>query len=176
MMAATWGRPLPQWGGHRVSGFTKPKPSRSKAVRMKAPALSYQNIKVEVMAAIERMPGPKRAAIPIGGTLPEIIAAYALSQAGIPYQAQISTDGGRMRLGGSVVDMKVWLGSRIVIVRVMGDYWHSLKSRKLKDVVQFDRLHKYGYRVADLWEHDLYAAWAAGNIVSFVRDAVMGAT
>jgi len=173
----TWttpGKNLPQWG-KRAAGFTKPQPARSKKVRFKATAVNYQRIKEEVLAAIERLPTAKRRLIPMQGTLPELIAAYALVQIGFLFQAQINTDGGRMRLGGGVVDFKIWLGSRVVIARVMGDYWHSLPSRKLKDAIQFDRLHKYHYRVADMWEHDLYAAWVNGSSITFVRDAVMGA-
>jgi hypothetical protein len=175
MTWATPGHALPQWG-HTAHGFGKPQSSRSKRVRFKASAVNYQKIKEQVLAAIERLPAEKRRLIPANATLPELITAYALVQAGLPFSAQSQTDGGRLRLGGAVVDFKVWLGSRIVIVRVQGDYWHSTPSRKLKDIVQFERLHKYHYRVADLHEHDLYIAWVNGNVVSWVQQMVLGAT
>lgn len=174
----TWampGKPLPRLG-QIARGLPRPVSSRSRRVRMKPASLSYENIKREVMAAVDRLTAAQKAYIPASATLPEIIVAYALLQARFTFSAQSNTDGGRLRLGGAVVDFKVWLGSRVTIVRVMGDYWHSLPNRKLKDAVQFDRLHRYHYRVADLWEHDLYAAWANGSIVSFVRAAVLGAT
>ena len=103
------------------------------------------------------------------------MVAWALIKLGFMFQAQQSELGGRLQLGGGVVDFKVFVGAGIVIVRVEGDYWHSLPERILKDAVQYDRLHRLGYRVADLWEGDIYRAWVDGRLTRFVEDAITAA-
>jgi hypothetical protein len=131
-------------------------------------SLDYQKIKEQVEEAILRLPLEKRWRIP-AGTLPERMVALALCYLDVYFQAQRSEDGGRLRLGGAVVDFLVFIGSLPVVVRVQGDYWHSLPSRKLKDRVQWDRLHMRGYRVADIWEHELYQQWSEGRLPQLIR-------
>lgn len=138
-------------------------------------SLNYVRIKEEVLAAIARLDAQQQSLIPMGGTLPEIMVALALTWLGYQFQAQRPTDGGRLRLGGAVVDVVVFLGSSQVIIRVQGDYWHSLPARKNKDAVQWGRLHAKGYRVCDLWEHDIYRAWVDNRLKQFVDAGVQGA-
>jgi len=166
------GRPLPELG--RKLRAPRTATSRARQVRMRWRSLNYEQIKAEVMLAIEQLSAADRGKIPLSGTLPEIMTALGLVWAKVPFAAQLSISGGRLALGGAVIDFKCWLGG-IVIVRVMGDYWHSLPGRQLKDIVQWDRLHGYGYKVADVWEHDIYQAWRDGQLARFVKRAVEGA-
>ena len=172
MTWASLGKPLGELGRRRAA--SKPKQPRSRLVKFKYRSASYEVIKQEVLAAIAQLSAVERAQIPPNGTLPEIMAALGMLWAKIPFQAQISYSGGRMALGGAVVDYKVQYGG-VVIVRVMGDYWHSLSGRKMKDITQWNRLHGYGYKVADVWESDLYRVWREGRLADFMREAVMGA-
>jgi hypothetical protein len=148
--------------------------ARSRQVKMKPRYLDYAQIKEQVMEAIANLSALERAKIPMSGTLPEIMVALGLIWAKLPFEAQLSYAGGRLSLGGQVIDFKVAYGGT-VIVRVMGDYWHTLPGRKQKDIIQWDRLHAYGYRVADLWEHDIYQAWRDGQLAQVVKKAVEGA-
>lgn len=138
-------------------------------------SLNYARIKEEVLAAIARLSAEQRGPIPMGGTLPEIMVALALVWLGYQFQAQRPTDGGRLRLGGAVVDVIVFLGAAQVVCRVQGDYWHSLPARKLKDTVQWGRLHAKGYRVVDFWEGEIYKAWVEQRLKQFVDAGIQSA-
>lgn len=157
----------------------KPESSRSRAVRYTVPrSLNYARIKKEVLAAIAALGENDRARIPMAGTLPEQMVALALVWLRLFFSVQMNEDGGRLRMGGSVVDFLVMGagGKKGLVIRVQGDYWHSLPDRKLTDAVQWDRLHAMGYRVADLWESDIYRAWVDGRLKQFVADGVAGAS
>jgi len=169
------GKPLPQLGSSKKQA--KPESSRSKQAKLNIQrSVSYARIEKEVDEAIARLSNEWKRLIPAAATLPERICALVFSWLGWTFQAQQNEDGGRLRIGGSVVDFKVWQGTTIIIVRVQGDYWHSLPDRKLKDLMQWERLHQRGYKVADLWEGALYQAWVDGRIKQFVRDGVMNAS
>ena len=167
-------RPLPSFRKPRrplgLGDIRKPK-----QVKMGLPkTLNYTRIKAEVMAAIARLPRTLSVQIPASGTLPEQMVALALCWLKLPFQCQRSEDGGRLRLGGPW--WTSWcLGSKPTVLRCHGDYWHSLKDRKLKDAVQLERLRAQGYRVADLWEGEIYQAWVDGRLKSFVDDSIQGA-
>lgn len=151
-----------------------PRPPRAAKLGI-AKSLNYARIKIEVMAAVARLDREQQSRIPLAGTLPEIMVALALVWLGYPFQAQRPADGGRLRLGGAVVDLLVWLGASQVVVRVQGDYWHNLPDRKLKDTVQWARLHAKGYRVTDIWELAIYRAWVDNRLKTFVDQALLGA-
>lgn len=169
------GRPLHQLG-QGLARPTKPVFGKPRQLKMRTPrSLNYTKIKQQVLEVIATLSEEKRRLIPVSGTLPEQMAALGLVMAGIPFQTQIQTDGGRLRLGGAVVDFQVFLGAKTVILRVQGDYWHSLPDRKLKDVIQFDRLHKYRYLVADVHEGEMYQAWVDGRLQAYIEQAVMSA-
>ena len=173
-MSTKLGKPLPALGKRKRA--KQPETSRSRKANLSiGKSLNYERIKQEVEKAIAALSDEWRRLIPAAGTLPEKIVALALAWAGMMFQAQQNEDGGRLRIGGSVVDFKVWMGSTIIIVRVQGDYWHILPDRKQKDLVQWERLHARGYRVVDLWEHDLYQAWVDNRISQFVREGIQNA-
>lgn len=138
--------------------------------------INYQKIENEVNAAIAQLSTEKQARVPIMGTLPERMVGLALVWLDWYFQWQRAEDGGRLRLGGSVVDFIVYLGGSKVIVRVQGDWWHSLPERKKSDAAQADRLRRLKYRVADIWEGKTYEAWVNGNLKTFVEREVMNAT
>lgn len=168
-------RPLPSFRKPRrplgLGDIRKPK-----QVKMGLPkTLNYTRIKAEVMAAIARLPRTLSVQIPASGTLPEQMVALALCWLKLPFQCQRSENGGRLRLGGAVVDVVVFLGSKPVIIRVQGEWWHSGADRKTKDAVQLERLRAKGYRVWDAWEGECYQAWVDGRLKQWVNDGVQGA-
>lgn len=169
---APLGRPL----GGRRSAMRAPRSLVPRSLR-RAPrrSLPYEKIRDEIMAIVGNLPPEQAAQIPVAGTLPEIMTALGLLWSGLQFASQISEDGGRTRLGGAVVDFKVFMGAEVVIVRVQGDYWHSLPERVLMDVVQYERLKQMGYRVADLWESAIYEAYQEGRLAAFVMESVLNA-
>lgn len=169
---APLGRPL----GKRLRRSVQPRSVVPRGVR-RAPrrTLPYEKIREEVLAIVADLPPDQQAMIPLAGTLPEIMAALGMLWAGIPFVSQISEDGGRTRLGGAVVDFKIFLGTAPVILRVQGDYWHSLPDRVLKDIVQFERLKRMGFLVADAWERDIYRAYLEGRLAEYIREVIGGA-
>jgi hypothetical protein len=171
------GKPLkemPQLGKHPRKP-PQPDTQRAKVDVRARVTPSYAKIKQQVLGAVANLPSGDKQKISLAFTLPEIIVAYSLVKLGWQFDAQSSESGGRLYLGGSVVDFKVYLGIGFICLRVQGDYWHSLPDRVLKDAVQWTRLHALGYRVADLFELDLYKAWAEDRIPKFVEDAVLNA-
>lgn len=94
---------------------------------------------------------------------------------GYLFTFQASENGGRLVLGGAVVDFQIYQGTVTTVIRVQGDYWHSLPDRVLKDKAQFDLLKSRGYLVWDAWEHDVYRAWEQGRIADFVREGIESA-
>ncbi len=94
----------------------------------------------------------------VRGTLPErIVYKWLVSQLrlveGIDFDFQSSQSGGRMELGGIVVDfifpiMK--LG-----IQVQG-VTHKQYRRKMKDDEQNSILAEFGYWIEELWEDDIY--------------------
>lgn len=150
--------------------------TRSKQASLRIPrSLNYQKIQAEFESAVLRLSKRDQARIPVDGTLPERMVCYALVKLNMEFSTQNWKNGGRLFLGGAVVDVIVYLGSIEIIIRVQGDYWHSLPDRIYKDQVQYERLVAQGYIVLDLWEHDLYQAWADGRLVKFVEDSVNNA-
>lgn len=170
----TIGAPFKQLGGRaRKLPLPGKKPGTVKTTLPKG--LNYQRIESEVNAAIARLSRDGQAQIPIMGTLPERMVALALVQLGYLFMWQRSEDGGRLRVGGAVVDFLVYSGTKPVVIRVHGDYWHSLPERKNKDAVQWERLHAKGYRIFDAWEHAIYDAWQNGRLKRFVEEGVLNA-
>jgi hypothetical protein len=171
----TFGRAFKELG-QRAKRWPKLPESKPKGVNTRVPkGINYEKIEREVMEAIARLSSEKQGRVPIMGTLPERMVGLALVWLDWYFQFQRAEDGGRLRLGGSVVDFVVYMGAQKVIVRVQGDYWHSLPERKRSDAVQADRLRALKYRVADVWESDIYEAWVNGNLKSFVEREVMNA-
>lgn len=150
--------------------------SKPRGVKTKiAKTLNYERIYAEIMQAISRLSTDKQALIPLAGTLPEIMVALALVWLGYVFQWQRSEDGGRLRVGGAIVDFLVFFGGQRVLIRVQGSYWHSLPERKRSDLVSAERLRAKGYRLWDAWEHDIYQAWVDGRLKNFVEHGVANA-
>lgn len=161
-------RPLGRRLGSGRTPTTVPSARGSGTQARPVRSLNYRKIEEDAMRLFAMLPLDKQAMIPADGTLPEKIVAYGLILAGYTFSYQIGETGGRLKLGGSVVDFKVALGSKTVIVRVQGDYWHSLPVRKLKDQTQFEVLKSRGYLVFDAWESDVYRAFIEGRIAQYV--------
>jgi G:T-mismatch repair DNA endonuclease (very short patch repair protein) len=142
------------------------------SLRKLARNANVAQIREQVTQAIANLPRAQQAQIPATATLPEMMVAYVLLRRSYNFQAQNAQSGGRLRLGGAVIDFMVFLGSRKIILRVHGDYWHSLPERVQKDAVQLLRLRAQGYGVGDLWEGDLYRAWMENRIEAVVEDAI----
>lgn len=70
-------------------------------------------------------------------------------------------------LGWARPDLVIFLDAGVVIIRVQGDYWHSLPGRPEKDAVQMEELRQTtveGMRVlgvVDVWEKEIYEGTAA---------------
>ena len=170
------GRPLPKFG--TVKRPTKPTAATGVARFTIRKSLNYTRICTEVFAAIATLPAYQRASIPASGTLPEQMVGLALAWLGyLPgmAQAQISEGGGRLKVGGAVVDWILRLGGQKIAIRVTGVYWHSLPDRALKDIVQYDRLHQLHYLVVDILDTELYLAWTEGRLKAFVAEKIQEA-
>lgn len=149
---------------------------KPKGVNTRIPkGMNYTKIEKDVNDAIAQLPSNKQAMIPVMGTLPERMVGLALVWLDWYFQWQRAEDGGRLRVGGAVIDFIVYLGATKVAARVQGDYWHTLPDRKYKDAAQADRLRSLHYRVADLWESAIYRAWSQGNLKTFVEREIMNA-
>ena len=110
------------------------------------------------------------------GTLPERIVRRWLMKSGLPYYEQQIAEGGHLRIGGAVVDFIVQIGRPPgIAVRVQGSYWHKLPERVAKEFVQYNRLQAKGYRVADLWEGDVYLAVLGGYLNTYLSNTIYGA-
>lgn len=159
--------------------LAKPKkPERQSLVGVRyAPhkTLDYARIKAEVYAAIARLPHEDQALIPAAGTLPEVMTCLALVWLRYTFRAQIAEDGGRLRLGGSVVDIIVYLGATQTVIRVMGTWWHSSAATKAKDAMQLIFLRAKRYQVFDALEAEIYQAWVDGRLKEYVNEGIMKA-
>lgn len=176
MIGGPLGQPFGELG-KKPRGPRQPQSLRTRSVTFgRRLSVDYMQIKREVGEKLATMTAEKRRQIPATGTLPEIIVAICLVQLGYYFQSQNSELGGRMRLGGGVVDFKVFLGGTVVIVRVQGDYWHGTPDRKRQDAMQYAMLHALGYRVVDIWEGKLYEAWTERRAKTFVDKAILNAT
>ena len=113
----------------------------------------------------------------VPGTLPERIVWKWLEDEDHLYEAQRAELGGRMWVGGAVVDFVVFdLGTNPVALWVQGDYWHgpAQGERQARDDEQADRLRLQGYVVVDLWEAELYEAARHERVGRYIMDQVFG--
>jgi len=105
---------------------------------------------------------------------PEATVYYELVQRrlqdGVHFDFQSSVLGGRLELGGAVVDFKFL--DRPLALRIMGEYWHprwQAMGLGLRDEEQRLVLEGLGWTVKDLWESevldlDRLEAWLRANI------------
>lgn len=111
------------------------------------------------------------------GTLPERIIWRWLDAKNLLYQTQAVELGGRLVVGGAVVDFLVWgLAGPVVALRVQGEYWHGpLKpGQQSRDDEQAGRLRTLGYLVVDLWEGEIYEAVREGRLGAYIEGKVGG--
>lgn len=111
----------------------------------------------------------------VPGTLPERIVWKWLEDQGFRFITQGPEFGGRLVLGGAVVDFIVYdIAGRTVALRVMGDYWHgpTFPGRQARDDEQHDRLLEMGYLVVDLWESDIYKAVIENRLTAYITAEV----
>jgi len=114
------------------------------------------------------------ASIPIVASYPEATVHYELTRRGlvdgITYSFQSSMLGGRLELGGAVVDF-LFL-DRPLALRIQGIYWHKPFDRLGHGVNDEDQrlaLEGMGYTVKDLWENEILDAefledWLRRNV------------
>lgn len=95
-------------------------------------------------------------------TLPELIVYDWLTQEQQQFTFQGEFGGGRKLRGGAVPDFVVNWGGKGLVLRVQGEYWHTLPGQGDRDFVQkMQMMGQYvnGLQVAsvvDVWEDDLY--------------------
>jgi len=125
----------------------------------------------------EEDPLEKAAAQNVPGTLPERIVWKWLEDHDYTFEAQRAEYGGRLVVGGAVVDFLVYGFGRPIALRVQGTYWHGpeFPERQARDDEQFYRLISLGYGVADLWEHDIYQAVLDDRLTAYMEDALWSA-
>lgn len=95
------------------------------------------------------------------GTRPEYIVFDYLSrrrkyQYGIDFAFQSSFQGGRQRLGGSVVDFEVYRDR--VFIRVQGERFHLGPEKIAQDTLQAVSIMRLGWPVVDVWAEQVTAA------------------
>jgi len=96
-------------------------------------------------------------------TLPERIIEKALIIQGYKYDAQVPIAGAHAR-----VDFLVFLGVPGHVIRVQGEYWHTLGNRRATDLIQWTLLKGQGYAVWDAWEQEVYDHVLNGSILTWV--------
>jgi len=111
----------------------------------------------------------------VDASLPERIVWNWLEREGHHYEASYNLLGGRLMIGGAVVDFIVYdMAATPVALRVMGDYWHGpgFPDRQERDDEQAGSLRRLGYQVVDLWEHDIYEAVVKNRLTEYIEGEV----
>jgi len=106
----------------------------------------------------------------IGLTDLEVAVANWLDRHGLKgqWETQVGMRGGRMEKGGAVIDFII--RSRMLILRVMGQYWHRGLEQNARDLLQRQLLEADGFRVVDILENNL----TPEKIDSTMRLAIQG--
>jgi hypothetical protein len=149
-------RVLPPLRGKRVFGEA-PIPLRRRGI---PPWQPWPYIEERLLQLAE-LAGP-------AGTLPERLFRLYLIIRQIPFEEQ-TIFGSPLRLGGAIVDFFLpTIGARGTIVRIQGDYWHTLFPRIGRDRMQYERLIRE-HDVLDVWESDLReaAAYGMNGLIAF---------
>lgn len=96
------------------------------------------------------------------GSTPELVAIDWMQRRGHWFVYQAPLLGGRASKGGSVADLVTQSGGKGIIIRVQGDYWHSLRAQAQRDAVAKVTLIGSSYGnlrisyVVDAWEGRIY--------------------
>lgn len=103
----------------------------------------------------------------VRGTLPErIVWQYLVSklhfQPGVDFDFQSSLEGGRMNLGGMVVD---FIFPYLKITLQVQGFHHRQFLQARKDAEQYINLKLRGYEVYELWEDEIYDEYVFEEIM-----------
>jgi len=96
------------------------------------------------------------------GTVPELVAVDWMRRNGHWYVYQAPLLGGRSSKGGAVADIVTQSGGKGIVIRIQGDYWHSLRPQAERDQASKITLIGATYAglrvdyVIDAWENKLY--------------------
>lgn len=96
------------------------------------------------------------------GTVPELVAVDWMIRNGHWFVYQAPLLGGRSGKGGAVADIVTQSGGKGIVIRVQGDYWHSLRPQRERDAASKVTLIGATYAslrisyVVDAWENRLY--------------------
>lgn len=96
------------------------------------------------------------------GTVPELVAVDWMQRHGYWFVYQAPLAGGRSSKGGSVADIVTQSGGKGIVIRIQGDYWHSLKPQAARDAAAKITLIGSSYGslkvsyVVDAWESRIY--------------------
>jgi very-short-patch-repair endonuclease len=124
----------------RVDFPLHPQPPRLAAERVTEPPAQEMLLREEGVRASE----------------PEAIAYLWLRAHQIPFEFQAPILGGRTAPGGTVVDFILYDRDPPLLLRVMGDYWHSMIESMAFDEEQRIALMSMGFPVVDVWERQLF--------------------
>jgi len=106
---------------------------------------------------------------------PEKRVSGWLNRHDIPFESQVELMGGRVP-GGAVVDFVIYMGFPPLIIRIQS-YWHETISARANDDLQRNSLEELGYRVEDVWEHEIQTEdevhWTMMKVI-YGRPAPMG--
>lgn len=171
-LGAPIGKAFAELGGHPQRIGTLPLRAGSGRRLPRNP--NYTKVKEQFDKAVATLPFEQRQQIG-AGTLPEQMVAFALVKLSFIFEMQSASSGGRLRLGGAIVDMIVYFGTAKVAIRVQGTYWHTLGDRKQQDEVQLMRLRAKRIRVWDAWDLEVYHAWGEGRLIEFVKEGLQSA-
>lgn len=109
------------------------------------------------------------------GTVPELVAVDWMTRHGHWFVYQAPLLGGRQGKGGAVADIVTQSGGKGIVIRIQGDYWHSLRPQRERDQASKITLIGATYAslkvsyVVDAWEGRLYRN--PGHVMS---NALMG--
>lgn len=162
------------WHVRNTVSAIKIKRPRKRNVLIKAPRvrLGGTGVSDELLEIAYRICGPRNETVKLAkqvlslkrqypsGTLPELLVYIQLQADQEEFLFQTDFEQGRSYRGGSVVDF--FLPARNRLIRVMGNYFHTLPGKQEEDEVQKQALLGSminGSRVndvVDLWESKIY--------------------
>ena len=93
-------------------------------------------------------------------TLPERIVHKKLAQllgGEDKFVFQRTEGGGRLFIGGFVLDFLILDTLPPLVIEVLGDFWHQAV-RRFADEERALTVISLGYAYAEIWEHDIYAS------------------
>jgi len=100
-------------------------------------------------------------------TEPEKTVYYALVRLGEIFTFQVQMLGQHGEKGSAIADFT--LPNHALVLRVVGEYWHSFPETKARDQMQRIALETQGWKVIDLMESDINK-----NAEFFVKEAIRG--